>query len=85
MAKSKKNFLIRNLDEPLTKDWIFWLWVISLALSLANNFNNASANPEGTYNLVSGAIDAAFVFFTNWFVFNWIPRTIRLKQRIRNS
>jgi hypothetical protein len=85
MASSKKNFLIRNLDEPYTKDWIFWLWVISVALALVGNFNNATADTETTYSLMSGVIDAAFVFFANWFVFNWIPRTIRTKLRNRSS
>jgi hypothetical protein len=84
MASSKKNFLIRNLNEPFTKDWIFWLWVITVALPLIGNLNNASASSEDI-NPLAGIIDAAVLFFTNWFIFNWIPRTIRMKIRNRNS
>ena len=80
-SSTNKNFLIRNLNDPYTKDWIFWLWIISVAYPLAINYSNS----EGTFNLVAGLIDTAVAFFGNWFVFNWIPRTIRLKVRKRNN
>jgi hypothetical protein len=84
MATSNRNFLIRNLNDPYTKDWIFWLWVIMVALPLAGNLNSAQKSIEGI-NPVAGIIDAAVLFFSNWFIFNWIPRTIRMKLRNRKG
>jgi hypothetical protein len=82
MESSNKNFIIRNLDEPVQKDWIFWLWLFASAASVISVFNQYN-QPNTAYDSVALLIDLAFGFAVQWFIFNWIPRTIRLKMRNR--
>ncbi len=82
MESSNKNFIIRNLDEPIQKDWIFWLWLLATAASVISVFNQYN-QPNTTYDDVALLIDLAFGLSVQWFFFNWIPRTIRLKMRNR--
>ena len=74
------NFLIRNLDTPVNRDWILWLWLFATAASLISVYNQYSQSGT-TYDIVALLIDIAFSLSVQWFFFNWIPRTIRLKMR----
>jgi len=78
------NFILRNLDQPVRNDWIFWFWIIATAMTLISTFNGYT-EPGTTFNAVALVIDIAFVISVQWFVFNWIPRTIRLKMRKRSA
>jgi hypothetical protein len=78
------SFILRNLDQPVRNDWIFWFWIIATAMTLISTFNGYT-EPGTTFNAVALVIDIAFVISVQWFVFNWIPRTIRLKMRKRSA
>jgi hypothetical protein len=83
-SRPDNNFILRNLDTPVNKDWIFWFWIIATAMTLISTFNGYT-EPGTTFNAVALIIDIAFVISVQWFVFNWIPRTIRLKMRKRSA
>jgi hypothetical protein len=80
----ENHFIIRNLDTPVQRDWIFWLWLFATAASLISVYNQYSQLGT-TYETVAVLIDIAFALVVQWFFFNWIPRTIRLKMRKRST
>jgi|LakMenEpi03Aug12_release.lakeMendotaPanAssembly.Ray.scaffolds.fasta_scaffold1232001_1 hypothetical protein len=85
MASNPRNFILRDLDEPVTKDWIFWLWIIMTVLSNLNVINQLSTESGESINLVAGAIDGAIAVGSQWLVFNLIPRSIRKNIRARRA
>jgi hypothetical protein len=85
MSSSKQNFILRDLDEPVSKDWIFWLWIIMTVLSNLNVINQLSTGPGESIDLVAGVIDGAIAVGSQWLVFNLVPRSIRKNIRARRS
>jgi len=83
-SQPRNNFILKNLDQPVRNDWIFWFWIVLTAMTLISTVNDYT-QPDTTFNLVALIIDIAFVIAVQWFVFNWIPRTIRLKMRKRSA
>jgi hypothetical protein len=83
-SRPDNNFILRNLDTPVNKDWIFWIWLFATSASLISIYNQYS-QPGTTYDTVALLIDIAFAVAVQWFIFNWIPRTIRLKTRKRSA
>jgi hypothetical protein len=81
----KRNFLIRHLDEPVHRDWIFWLWIIMTGLSVLGSVNSQSSNLSGSPDLVSGLIDGLILVLSQWLVFNLLPVSIRRKVRSRRT
>ena len=85
MSSNSKNFILRDLDEPVTKDWIFWLWIITTVLSFFNVINQRSAGAGESIDLVAGLIDGTIAIGSQWLVFNIIPRSIRKNIRARRA
>ena len=85
MATENTNFIIKDLDTPLYKDWIFWLWIIATVAPMLNTINNASTTDPVTgttsFDAVSGLVDAALLVGVQWLIFNLLPRSIRLNYR----
>lgn len=80
-AENPYRGLLRVFDRPLWRDWIFWLFVASIAASLVSRMG--SNNPGQEVEPVSGLIDAAFVAAVNYVIWAVIPSTIRSRVRAR--
>ena len=85
MATNNTNFIVKDLDTPLYRDWIFWLWIVATVLPMINTIDNASTQDPitgaTTFDVASGLIDAGFLLVIQWLVFNLLPRSIRLNYR----
>lgn len=73
--------LLSVFDRPLRKDWIFWLFVVSLAAPTTNAIINGDSSSP--LNPVSGLIDAVFAVVVQYVFFALMPS--RLRQRSRKK
>jgi hypothetical protein len=71
------------LQRPIYKDWIFWLWLISLLGVLLPAINSISRNDPSEFNLSAGAIDFLIGLIVQTIVFLAIPGGLR-KRTSRN-
>jgi hypothetical protein len=75
-------------DNPVTKDWLFWVFVTLAALSgvgAIQRVNESGGVNTSTFSLLSGSIDALFVIFSTYiFVIPiyLIRRFIRKKNKV---
>ena len=75
-------------DKPVTKDWLFWVFVTLGALSgiaALQRVNESGGVNTSTFSLVSGTIDALFVIFSTYILvipIYLIRRFIRKKNKV---
>ena len=72
-------------DQPVTKDWLFYIFLLSLAANVIGGLSNVSASggfSSSSFGLISGLIDAAFRVFLSWFPI--IPIIYFIRKFIRN-
>ena len=72
-------------DSPITKDWLFYVFLVLLASNVINGLSNVSSsggisNTSG--GILSGLIDAAFRVILSWFPI--IPIVYFVRKSIRN-
>ncbi len=75
-------------DLPVTKDWLFYVFLLSLTSNVINGLSNVSASggiSTSTFGLISGIIDAVFRIFLSWFPLIPLIYVIRKIIRSRNS
>lgn len=72
-------------DKPVTKDWLFWVFIVIAALNGINAFQGVTKSGgvnTSTYSLVSGSIDGLFVLFS---AFIWVVPIYVIRKLIRKS
>ena len=73
-------------DQPVTKDWLFYVFLVSLAANLMSGLSNVSASggfSSNSFGVISGLIDAAFRVILSWFPI--IPILFLIRKYIRKS
>jgi hypothetical protein len=82
-AVKKTKFLF---DLPVTKDWLFYVFLILLASNVINGLSNVSASGGFTTSgagMLSGLIDGAFRVVLSWFPI--VPIIYFIRKQIRKS
>jgi hypothetical protein len=72
-------------DQPVTKDWLFYVFLLSLASNVIGGLSNVSASggiSTSSFGLISGLFDAAFRVLFSWFPL--IPIIYFIRKFIRN-
>ena len=73
-------------DLPVTKDWLFYVFLIVLASNVINGLSNVSASGGFTTSgagMLSGLIDGAFRVLLSWFPI--VPIVYFIRKQIRKS
>ena len=73
-------------DLPVTKDWLFYVFLVVLASNVINGLSNVSASGGFTTSgagMLSGLIDGAFRVVLSWFPI--VPIIYFIRKQIRNS
>jgi len=74
----KTNFFFKS---PFYKDWVFYIFLFFLAVSVSEGFSNVSSSGgvrTSSDDLISGTIDGILIV-----VFAWIP--VPIINALRNS
>jgi len=72
-------------DKPVTKDWLFWVFIAIAALNGINAFQGVTQSGgvnTSTFSLVSGTIDGLFVLLS---AFIWVVPIYFIRKLIRKS
>jgi hypothetical protein len=72
-------------DQPVTKDWLFYVFLLFLASNVINGLSNVSQSggiSSSSFGLISGLIDAGFRVFLSWFPV--VPVIYFIRKIIRN-
>ena len=73
-------------DSPVTKDWLFYVFLIVLAGNVINGLSNVSASGGFTTSgagMLSGLLDGAFRVLLSWFPI--VPIIYFIRKLIRKS
>ena len=73
-------------DLPITKDWLFYVFLIFLGSNVINGLSNVNSSGginTSTGGLLSGLIDAAFRVILSWFPV--VPIIYFIRKQIRKS
>ena len=73
-------------DLPITKDWLFYVFLIFLGSNVVNGLSNVNSSGginTSTGGLLSGLIDAAFRVILSWFPV--VPIIYFIRKQIRKS
>jgi hypothetical protein len=73
-------------DLPVTKDWLFYVFLFILVSNVVNGFSNVTASGGFTTSgagMLSGLIDGAFRVVLSWFPI--IPIIYFIRKLIRKS
>ena len=73
-------------DLPVTKDWLFYVFLVVLASNVINGLSNVSASGGFTTSgagMLSGLIDGAFRVVLSWFPI--VPIIYFIRKQIRKS
>ena len=73
-------------DLPVTKDWLFYVFLVVLASNVINGLSNVSAAGGFTTSgagMISGLIDGAFRVVLSWFPI--VPIIYFIRKQIRKS
>jgi hypothetical protein len=73
-------------DLPVTKDWLFYVFLIVLAGNVINGLSNVSASGGFTTSgagMLSGLLDGAFRVLLSWFPI--VPIIYFIRKLIRKS
>ena len=75
-------------DTPVTKDWLFWVFVVLAALSgvgAIQRVNESGGVNTSTFSILSGTIDALVVIFSTYIIvipIYLVRRFIRKKNKV---
>ena len=72
-------------DTPVTKDWLFWVFVVLAGLNGINAFQGVSQSGgvnTSTFSLVSGTIDGLLVLFSAYI---WVVPIYFVRKLIRKN
>lgn len=75
-------------DVPVTKDWLFYVFLFILVSNVISGFSNVSASgglSTSSAGIISGVIDGTFRVFLSWFPIIPIIYVIRKQTRKRKS
>jgi hypothetical protein len=79
-------------DLPITKDWLFYVFIFLLVGNIVNGLSNVSSSGGFTtsgYGLLSGLIDGASRVLLSWFpvipIIYFIRKLIRKKTGAKNE
>jgi len=75
-------------DLPMTKDWLFYVFLFFLGANVLNGLSNVSSSggiSSSSGGIFSGLIDAAMRVLLSWFPLVPIIYFIRKKVRERNT
>ena len=73
-------------DTPITKDWLFYVFLAFLASNVVSGISNVSASGGITTTaggLISGLIDGAFRVILSWFPI--IPIIYLIRKQVRKA
>ena len=73
-------------DLPITKDWLFYVFLLVLASNVVNGLSNVSASGGFTtsgFGILSGLIDGALRVLLSWFPI--VPIIYFIRKQIRKS
>ena len=73
-------------DLPVTKDWLFYVFLIVLASNVVNGLSNVSASGGFTtsgFGILSGLIDGVLRVLLSWFPI--VPIIYFIRKQIRKS
>jgi len=73
-------------DLPITKDWLFYIFLLVLASNVVNGLSNVSASGGLTtsgFGILSGLIDGALRVLLSWFPI--VPIIYFIRKQIRKS
>lgn len=73
-------------DVPVTKDWLFYVFILMLFVNVSNGLNNVfqSGGLNFSYGgMISGLIDGLFRILLSWFPF--IPIIYLIRKLFRKS
>lgn len=73
-------------DVPVTKDWLFYVFLFILATNLISGIQSVSSSgglSTSTGGILSGLIDGAFRVVLSWFPF--IPIIYIIRRHIRKK
>ena len=73
-------------DLPVTKDWLFYVFLFILGSNVINGFSNVSASGGFTtsgFGILSGLIDGALRVLLSWFPI--VPIIYFIRKQIRKS
>ncbi len=73
-------------DTPVTRDWMFYVFLVFLAANLVNgiqNVNSSGGLSTSPFGIVSGLIDGTFRVFLSWFPI--IPIIYAIRKGIRKK
>lgn len=72
-------------DKPVTKDWLFWIFIVIAGLNGINAFQGVTQSGgvnTSTFSLVSGTIDGLFVLSSAYI---WVVPIYFIRKLIRKS
>ena len=72
-------------DRPVTKDWLFWIFIVLVFLNAIDAFQRVTQSggvTTSTFSLASGTIDALFVLVS---AFIWVLPIYLIRKLIRKS
>jgi len=72
-----KRFFLSGLDTPFTKDWIFWLWAVSVVAIIPQTLGK-----EGG---LAGLINFVIAIFAQWCFFLFLPSFVRTMIRQKKT
>lgn len=73
-------------DLPVTKDWLFYLFIFILLFNFSNaisRVNESGGISTSTFGVLSGVADMAFQIFAAWFPV--VPIVYFIRRQIRKS
>ena len=73
-------------DSPVTKDWLFYVFLFILLSNVINGFSNVSASGGITTSgagMLSGIIDGSFRVLLSWFPI--VPIVYFIRKQVRKS
>jgi len=76
--------LLKYLDTPVYKDWLFYLWMISLVSVLLTPTSSVQLSlSDGNY--LAALIDAVIAVAFQTALFLWLPGHLRQSSRAKKS
>jgi hypothetical protein len=75
-------------DLPITKDWLFYVFLLFLGVNVLNGLSNVSSSggiSSSSGGIISGLIDGAMRVLLSWFPIVPIIYFIRKKVREKNN
>ena len=73
-------------DVPITRDWLFYVFLFILASNVINGFSNVSSSggfSTSSAGIISGVLDGAFRVVFSWFPI--IPIIYVIRKQIRKK